>query len=204
MTPNHTSDGDGAAPETAEDLTAVRQALGSRLRKLRQDRELSVRAVADESGVSAGFISQVENGHVMPSVATLIRLASALSTRVGDLFDQLQAAGKVVRADERPTYPLKEHGVRDEILSADSTGEIEVLRSVIDPGASTGSEPYVHGTRVEVVHVLSGEIEITLGHEVLQLGTGDSITFSGEVPHGAANKGTTPAELIWITTPAGY
>jgi transcriptional regulator with XRE-family HTH domain len=190
--------------DDGDDLPAIRAALGGRLRALRHERELSARALADESGVSAGFLSQVENGHVMPSVATLIRLASALSTRVGDLFDQLGAVGKVIRAGDRPTYPFKEHGVRDEVLSADSTGELEVLRSVIDPGASTGGEAYTHGTRVEVVHVLDGEVEIELGEEVHHLREGDSITFSGDVPHGAANPGDKSVELIWITTPVGY
>lgn len=193
-----------AQAEDGEDPTAVRQALGGRVRALRVERNLSVRALADESSVSAGFISQIENGHVMPSVTTLIRLASALSTRVGDLFDQLGASGQVVRADERPTYSLKEQGVRDEVLSADGSGELEVLRSVIDPGASTGPEPYTHGTRVEVVHVLAGQIEIRLGTATQVLETGDSITFSGDIPHGIANHGDVSAELIWITTPAGY
>lgn len=194
--------GDGEPGD--RELAAIRLALGVRLRTLRRERELSVRALADAAGVSAGFLSQVENGHVMPSVATLIKVASALSTRVGDLFDQLNAPSRVIRAGERPAYPFSEHGVRDEILSADATGEIEVLLSTIEPGSSTGTEAYTHGTRVEVVHVISGEIDVKLGDEVTRLGPGDSITFSGDIPHGAANPGTAPAELIWITTPAGY
>lgn len=193
---------DQSSPE--EELATVRAALGARLKARRTARGLSTRALADAAGVSAGFVSQVENGHVMPSVATLIRMASALGTRVGELFDQIAGEGQVVRADERQIFPFSEHGVRDELLSANHTGEIEVLRSVIEPGSSTGTEAYTHGTRVEVVHVLSGVIDVTLGGEASRLLTGDSITFSGDIPHGAANHGTEPAVLIWITTPVGY
>lgn len=191
-------------PADAGEVEAVRIALGRRLRALRHEREMSVRALAEASGVTGGFLSQVENGHVMPSVATLIRLGTVLGTRVGELFDHIAPLSKVVRANERQIYGFSEHGVHDEVLSADPTGEIEVLLSRIDPGSGTGRDLYTHGTRVEVVHVLSGTVTVQLGAESLALGPGDSLTFTGDTPHGVANEGREVAELIWIATPARY
>jgi transcriptional regulator with XRE-family HTH domain len=186
------------------ELDEIKVNLGRRLKDLRNERGMSARALAEASGVSGGFLSQVENGRVMPSVGTLIKLATALGTRVGDLFDQVSPGGRVIRRDDRPAYPLKEQGVNDAFLSSDPSGEVEVLHSTIEPGAGTGEELYTHGTRVEVVYVESGSITIRLDTEEIELDKGDSITFSGETPHGAVNRGTEPAELIWIAAPARY
>lgn len=190
--------------EPRDGVDAIRAALGSRLRALRNEQGMSVRELAEKSEVSGGFLSQLENGRVMPSVATLIRIATALGTRVGELFDQLPTPEQVVRAGEGPTYSFPDHGIRDEVLSADAGGEVEVLRSVLEPGASTGHDAYTHETRVEVVHVLEGEAEIQLGAETIRLASGDSVTFSGGIPHGATNPGDAPAVLLWVTTPARY
>jgi transcriptional regulator with XRE-family HTH domain len=187
-----------------QDLDGIKVALGARIRTLRGERELSARALAESAGVSSGFLSQVEHGRVMPSVATLIKLATALETRVGDLFDQIETGGRVIRSDNRPAYSFTEHGVRDELVSSDPTGEVEVLLSTMLPGATTGDELYTHGTRVEVVYVVSGTIGVRIGPETVSLGPGDSLTFSGETPHGAVNEGDEPAVLVWIAAPARY
>lgn len=187
-----------------KDLDGIKVALGARIRTLRGERELSARALAESAGVSSGFLSQVEHGRVMPSVATLIKLATALGTRVGDLFDQIGTGGRVIRSDNRPAYSFTEHGVQDELVSSDPTGEVEVLLSTMLPGATTGEELYTHGTRVEVVYVISGTIGVRIGPETVSLGPGDSLTFSGETPHGAVNEGDEPAVLVWIAAPARY
>lgn len=196
QTPENETDG----PE----LDRVKAKLGRRIRELRSDRDMSARALADASGVSGGFLSQVENGRVMPSVGTLIRMATALDTQVGEFFDHTDPGGRVIRATERPAYALNEQGVYDAFLSSDPSGEVEVLHSTIAPGAGTGEELYTHGTRVEVVYVDSGEISIRLDSEEVHLAEGDSITFSGDTPHGAFNHGDVPAVLIWIAAPARY
>lgn len=184
-------------------LDEVKTSLGKRLRELRQERGMSARALAEAAGVTGGFLSQVENGRVMPSVGSLIRLATALGTKVGEFFDHVET-GKVIRADERPAYPFAEHGVDDALISSDPRGEVEVLHSTIEPGGGTGDELYTHGTRVEVVYVESGEITIRLDEEEVRLGPGDSLTFPGDTPHGAVNRGDETAVLIWIAAPARY
>jgi transcriptional regulator with XRE-family HTH domain len=191
-----------AAPEA--DVDATRVELGRRIALLREERGLSVRALGDAASITGSFISQIEHGHVMPSVASLIRIAGALGVSVGDLFDKPAATGRVRHPGERTVYRYDEHGVRDEILSDDPSGEIEVLRSHIEPGGGTGDEIYTHGTRVEVVYVLAGDIEVALGAQRLRLTAGDSLTFTGDVPHGVWNRGSVTAELMWIVNPAAY
>jgi uncharacterized cupin superfamily protein len=94
--------------------------------------------------------------------------------------------------------------VLDEVISDDPTNEVQVLHTRIDPNGGTGEAVFTHGTRVEVVYVLSGELELGLGEKRLTLAAGDSVTFSGEVPHGVWNRSAAPAEAMWIAAPARY
>lgn len=172
---------------------------------MREAKGLGVRALANAAGVSGGFISQVENGHVMPSVASLVKIAGALNVQVGEFFERPAAGGEVLHPGERTFYRYEEHGVLDEVLSDDPGGEIEVLLSTLQPGGGTGpGELYVHGTRVEVVYVLEGEIEIGLGDRRVKMTRGDSLTFAGDIPHGVWNTGKKPARMIWAASPARY
>jgi transcriptional regulator with XRE-family HTH domain len=194
-----------AAPTDASaELESARELIGHRIAALRERHGLSVRALGEAAGVTGGFISQVENGHVMPSVASLLRIAAALGVQVGDLFERPHGGGQIRHAGGRTVYLYDGHGVRDEVISDDPNGEIEVLHTRIDPGGGTGDEVFVHGTRVEVVYVLSGELELGLDTRRLALRAGDSVTFSGEVPHGVWNRSGEPAEAIWIAAPARY
>jgi transcriptional regulator with XRE-family HTH domain len=186
------------------ELASTRRSIGRRLAALREGRQLSVRGLGDAAGVTGGFISQVENGHVMPSVGSLLRIALALGVEVGDFFERPSAHGEVQRPGERTLYRYDEHGVLDEVISDDPTREVLVLHTVIEPDGGTGDKVFVHGTRVEVVYVLSGELELGLGKRRLTLKAGDSVTFSGEVPHGVWNRSSEPAEAMWVAAPARY
>jgi transcriptional regulator with XRE-family HTH domain len=186
------------------DLADVRNLLGLTIRQLRQDRGLSTRALASSAGVTSGFISQLENGQTMPSLATLLRIASALNARIGDLFQAPHATGQIVRRDQRHRFDYPALGMRDEIISHDPKEKLEVLIGYIDPGGGSGPELYTHGAETEFVLVLAGELEITLGDDRHRLGEGDSITFSGDVPHAHVNPGEREAQVIWVYTPVSY
>jgi transcriptional regulator with XRE-family HTH domain len=193
-----------AVRSPSAELDTTRRTIGRRIAALREERGLSVRALGEEAAVTGGFISQVENGHVMPSVASLVRIAMALGVHVGDLFEHPAARGEVRRPGERTVYRYDEHGVLDEVISDDPTGEVQVLHTRIEPNGGTGDVVFTHGTRVEVVYVLSGELELGLADKRLTLAAGDSVTFSGEIPHGVWNRSAEPAEAMWIAAPARY
>jgi transcriptional regulator with XRE-family HTH domain len=194
-------DGERPDPDATEQ---IRSALGLQMRKVRERRRMSVRGLATQVGVTAGFLSQIENGHVMPSVATLVRIASVLDVQVGELFDQPQPPSPVVRPEDREIYSYPEHGVRDELISADPTGQLEVLFSHVEPSGGTGDETYTHGSRAEFVLVLKGEIEMRVGDDVEVLREGETITFSGDLPHGMINRSSEPTDLLWVITPVTY
>jgi uncharacterized cupin superfamily protein len=150
------------------------------------------------------MISQVERGSAMPSIATLLRIATALEVSIGDFFGPSTPAGKVVRREQRARYDYPSTGVHDELVSSDPTGRLQAFVSRLDPGAGSGPEPLEHGSDAEFVLVLEGTAEIILGQENILLEEGDSVTFSGAIPHGYRNPSKRPALLIWVTTPASY
>jgi quercetin dioxygenase-like cupin family protein len=149
-------------------------------------------------------MSQLENGQAMPSLATLLKIAAALDVRIGDLFQAAPATSQIVRRGQRPHFDYPSLGMRDEILSQDPKERLEVLIGYVDPAGGSGEEAYTHGADTEFILVLSGEIEITLGEERHRLGEGDSITFSGDVPHAFVNPGERQAQVLWVYTPVSY
>lgn len=190
--------------ETApdEELEGLKLAVGSRLRGLRTAQAVSLRALAKRVGLTSGFISHIENGRVMPSVAALVRICAALDADVGDVLSDSVARGRVVRKADRAVYRW-ESGVRDEVVSADATKRLELLHSRIAPGGGTG-EPFTHGSEIEVALVLKGQLQVTVGEEQYELEAGDALTFSGSTAHSISNPGPAEAEVVWALTPATF
>src|SRR5215510_11215116 len=111
--------------------------LGKRIRDLRFHRGLTVQQLAEASGLSKGFISQVENDRTSPSLATLRDLARALETSIAFLVVEDDHTPHVVRASERPRYHFGANGSSVEILSAQPKRSLELLSAELSPGAST-------------------------------------------------------------------
>jgi transcriptional regulator with XRE-family HTH domain len=192
-----------SAEPAGESLPELRRTLGGRVRAARTQRGLSTRALAAATSLSPGFVSQLENGHVMPSVGTLVAIATALEIRVADLFATAPVAHGVLRRAERVAYEANP-GVRDEVISLDPSERLEVVIGTIAPGASSGDELYSHGADTEFVLVQRGTIDILLGDETVTLAEGDAVTFAGDVPHGYVNRSDEPVEVVWVMTPATY
>jgi transcriptional regulator with XRE-family HTH domain len=182
----------------------IRAGIARRIRAVREERGLKAKELAARADVTAGMISQVERGSAMPSIATLLRIASALEVSVGHFFESPAPAGKVVRTHQRARWDYPSTGVHDELVSSDPTGRLQVFLSLLESGASSGPELLKHGSEAEFVLVLEGSAEIIVGTEEIALETGDSVTFSGAIPHGYRNSSEQPAKLIWVTTPATY
>jgi transcriptional regulator with XRE-family HTH domain len=179
--------------------------LGQRLRRTRHARGLTIRQVADRSRLTESFISLLERDRVNPSVASLQRVARALGTPLGRLFDDTEpSGGRVVRRAQRAklTYP----GLRatDYLLSPDLSGRLQVIWAEAAPGGGSGDEPYTHEGDEECVVVIRGRMEIRVDGERHTLGPGDAITFSSRLPHQWRNVGRGRLVAIWAITPPSY
>ncbi len=177
-------------------------ALGRRLNAFRRVRGLSLRALGGATGTTASFLSQLERGASGATVSTLMRIAEALSISMSDLFeDSDPALHRVLRRGDRPALP-QASGYRKTLLSQPPIRAFEVYVGSFDPQGSTGPDPYTHGDAQEMMFVLQGQVEITLGPERFVLSEGDSIEYRSSTPHRIANAGDGIAEVQWIISPA--
>jgi transcriptional regulator with XRE-family HTH domain len=179
--------------------------IGPRVRALREAMDLSLRDLAERSGVSAPMLSQVERGETSPTLQIASRIAAGLELRLSQLL-RLDEAGTVsiVRADERRRGGSAGAGHRFEILTAPLPGQrAELSRHVLAPGAQTGGpgDPPMHeaGSR-EIAVVQAGTVVLDIDGERHELAAGDCVTFDADLPHHFENPGPGEAALLAVVS----
>jgi transcriptional regulator with XRE-family HTH domain len=177
--------------------------LGKKIRDLRSRRGLTVQQLAVASGLSKGFISQVENDRTSPSLATLRDLARALETSVAYLVVEDDHIPYVVRRGQRPTMPMNGNGWQVEVLSAQPRRNLELLMAELPLGGTAGKDSRRHDGE-ECVVCLEGRITVACGEHRLALESGDSCHYDGRAPHSIENSGTTPARVLIAVSAAAY
>lgn len=174
---------------------------GERLREARRRRGMSLTALAERSGLTKGFVSQVERGLASPSVGSLLRMCAVLELPLGELF----AAGlePLVRAAERSRVSFGGKAVEEYQLTPADERRLLVLQSDIAPGGGSGDEAYALQSDAEFVHVLAGTLEVEVAGGVHRLAAGDSLTFEAAAPHRWRNPSDVhPARVLWVIVPA--
>jgi transcriptional regulator with XRE-family HTH domain len=178
-----------------------RTALGLRVRRFRQFRHLSLSQVAQHSGTSASFLSQLERGKTSASISSLRRIAPVLGVTLADLFDEgADLPMQVLRRADRPSVET-EPGTRKYLLTSRPLRHLEVYAGDFDPGTSTGPEKYVHGDSQELLVVLSGKVKVEIQESSYTMTAGDSIEYSTAQPHRVEACGEEVAEVLWIVSP---
>jgi transcriptional regulator with XRE-family HTH domain len=172
--------------------------IGRRLARLRAERGVKVSALAREAGVSPSLVSQIERGQSRPSVSTLFELAQALDVPVDALFRAPDGPRHrhVMRHDERDVIEI-EGGVRWESLTPRPIDPLGFLELVYEGHAESGARPYRH-PGMEIVVVLSGQLDIHIGFEHFELRCGDSIQFPSFMPHRYVNPTAETARAVSV------
>jgi transcriptional regulator with XRE-family HTH domain len=178
-------------------------AIGGRVRALREAQRLSLRDLADRSGVSAPMLSQVERGETSPTLQIAARIAAGLELRLSQLL-RLDEDGivTVVRNKDRRTGGADGH--RYEILTPPLPGQrAEVSLHRLAPGASTGGpgDPPMHepGSR-ETALVQSGTAALIVDGARHELHTGDAVTFDADLTHHFENPGKEEVVLLAVVS----
>jgi transcriptional regulator with XRE-family HTH domain len=176
-------------------------AVGARVKSLREAMDLSLRDLAERSGVSAPMLSQVERGDTSPTLAVAQKIAAGLDLTLSQLLrlDEDRHV-VVVRAGDRRTR--KRRGHRVEELTPPLPGQrADVSVHTLAPGAATGGpdDPPMHepGSR-ETAVVLEGAVDLFIDGQRHELGGGDAVTFDADLPHHFENNGKAAARLIAV------
>jgi transcriptional regulator with XRE-family HTH domain len=178
--------------------------LGSKIRELRNIKNMTIKELASKSNLSIGMISQIERDKIGLSVASLWKISKALKVSIGYFLDEEKINNNpVVKKDERKRLMFANSTVIYELLTPNLTGKLEYLRLVIEPGESNNVEQISHRGE-ESGFVLQGKLLVRLGNEEYILEEGDSIHFKSTTPHNFTNIGEKTSISIWAVTPPSF
>jgi len=187
-----------------DNTDSILNALPARLKEARKAKGLSLDAIANLSGVSRSMVSQIERGESSPTIATLWNLTRALGVDFAGLLDQSEPGDRVdvLKASEVPTIDNMGQGCRIAILSPpEEAGGHEVYDIRFDTGGRLESQPHARGA-VEQLTVLEGQVCVTSGAAVAEVGPGDTARYAVDVAHAiAAQHG--PARIFLIVKSDG-
>ena len=159
--------------------------LGQRIRLVRTDRGMTLANVARETGLSTGFLSQVENGLTNVSLGALYRIAGALRTTAPELLVQgAEPIVSVVRRDEGVWRSADdaEPPQLARMLTSTPRQRMEIRECFVPPGFR--SDPAWTHAGDEILYVLEGTVSVELeGHGIETLEAGDTMVFEASVPH---------------------
>ena len=173
-------------------------AFGGRIRDMRRKANMTLQALADQAGISVGFLSQVERDKATPSLGTLANLAATLGVDVDFFVATAKPADSVTRQGERPRFALADSSLSYEHISTVLPGGT-LSSLIIHIPAGYASEVTAH-VGEELIIVLEGTVRQTLDDTDFVLRQGDSLHFMGDTPHAFANIGDGPAKLLWTGT----
>jgi transcriptional regulator with XRE-family HTH domain len=194
-----------AARKVPKPLLVVRPAeqeinLGERLRAARKAKGLSIEQVANIAGITKSFLSRLERDAVAASVATLLRICSAIAIRPGSLFDAPSTS--IVRSGQGAPINLGGQRMSEFLISGSSNEHMMALLSVIEPGGGSGSEAYTLNAASDLVHIKEGELVVEVDHVSYHLHAGDTFTFPPSLPHMWVNPSATKKTVaIWVIVP---
>lgn len=193
------------ADQSTNGRAAPAVSIGPRVRALREGLGLSLRDLAERSGVSAPMLSQVERSETSPTLAVAERIASGLELTLSQLLRLDESDGvTVVRAGERLSGGSAEAGHRYEVLTPPVPGQrAEVSLHTLRRDGATGGpgDPPIHepGSR-ETAVVTAGRVALVCAGRRHELDTGDAVTFDSDLPHHFENAGSDEAGFMAVVS----
>jgi transcriptional regulator with XRE-family HTH domain len=180
---------------------SVETTLGTAVHRLREARQLSLRALAERTGFSASFLSQVEHGQASPSIGSMERIASALGVTLSQFFALTapdDAAGTVTRAGSRPGLGSEWSRAHLEALAAHRpSARLVPVLVTLEPGGRSGRDPRP-ADHEEFALVLEGDAVLTLGEERHALAVGDAATIPAGTPRLWENVAARPTRFVLV------
>ena len=176
--------------------------VGRALRALRAARDLSIRALAEKSGLSVNTLSLIENGKTSPCVATLQQLALAPEVPITAFFENGEPTNRVshIKASQGWEAAFAQ-GMLKELCAGLTEHGIELLLVTVNPSMGSGAHPIVH-TGHEFVFCLEGRITYMVQDQTYLLKPGDSLLFESHLPHGWHNVIAVRAKMLLVLCPA--
>jgi transcriptional regulator with XRE-family HTH domain len=185
--------------------TIKREDLGKRIKRVREARHLTLKAIEGAAGISATHVSEIERGKTSPTLGALLRIARALGKDPAYFFES-EELGDVSRvtSDDRVRESLPGGaGTIDRLTTAIPGGRLQAAYIMLAPRGQRHGAAHAHAGD-ESALVLEGTVAFTVGEETHRLSHGDSIHFASGTPHTYSNASQTEsATLIWVSSMRG-
>lgn len=167
--------------------------IGSTIRAIRKRKNITIAQICETTGLSQGFMSQVETNKTSPSISTLESIAQALKVPLAYLLLKKEERMRIVRKNERTITTSGSENLKVEHLS--STKNVRMMIIEFPPGSTTGNTPHAHeGEEVHVV--IKGRIYAEQGEDKAEFGEGDSFSWNACTPHLVRNIGEDKAIVL--------
>ncbi|MFN8622877.1 MAG: helix-turn-helix domain-containing protein [Chloroflexota bacterium] len=169
--------------DKAEGAGHERPRVGPVIRRWRNERGMTLSAMAAASGLNLGYLSQIENDKASPSLDALAAIAAALDVRIAWLLQDDAPPPRVVRLADRPVFeaPISPTAFGT-IVDGGQARDLRIIEASCMPGTRTG----LHAHPGDEHHlVLDGRWRMTQGEHVIEIGPGDYLSWDGSVPHDA-------------------
>lgn len=183
-----------------DQVGGIVSAIGPKVKQLRADQRLSLQQLALRADVSAAAIHKIERNDMVPTVTTLLKIATALERPVSYFVDDDGPPEPVAftrMADRSDVYTphagLHLAGVSGPYAPFQTAAAV----ATVDAGANSGSKLLTHPGE-ELIYVLEGNLTFEVAGEVFKVGRGDSLHFVGDQPHRWANERKSPARALWV------
>lgn len=172
--------------------------IGALIRARRQQMKMTLQQLGDASGISVGYLSQVERDHSTPSLGSLAQIARALDVGIEFFIATPNAREALTRNGERERFSVDGSSIIYERIGAEFPGS--VLSSfilTIPPGYR--SEVVSHEGE-EILFMPEGSITQRVDDVEMTMSAGDSLHFRGNRPHAWWNDSNAPARMLWTGT----
>lgn len=179
--------------------------LGDRIRARRKEMRLSQSDLAERTGMTASFVSQVERGVTSPSIDSLYKISQALDVPVFHFLLEPEATSPVVRHNERVqlAWPWAGPELAFQLLTPRTSQRLEAFLTEWQPGEGGASSGFGDATE-EFIYVLDGQLEVRVGEEAYLLGPGDAICFEGVMLQGMEPRGDQTVRFLSVITPPAF
>ena len=179
-----------------DEATTLAHAIGARVRHERTTRGWTLDQLSAAAGVSRRMLVNVEQGEANPSVGTLLRLAESLGLGLPALVEPPRTqTTRITRNGDGAVLWRGASGGSGVLVSVTQHPDvIELWEWRLEPGERHASEAHRDGTS-ELLHVHEGRLTVEVEGATLDLNTGDSLAFHGDLPHAYATTGSSPTRF---------
>lgn len=186
---------------TAETVGLEQYGIGPKIRRLRKKKDLSLVRLGDHTGMSAGLLSKIETEQLIPTLPTLMRIATVFGVGLEHFFGAGSQSPKaaVVRRADRLRLPDRTDGAAPtfwfESLDFPATDRrMDAYLTTFEPDASP-TEPHRH-LGDELIYVIRGTMVLSFENDTVELHEGDSAYFDPSYPHSYSQKGKQPCRAV--------